>query len=217
MSANNTPPDAESLPKRQTGLAWNDFQYGGPLDQLLGTSTSDQATQTPAQKIANRLREERLRFVKKVPNSLNSTLCCPRDRRAVLTVYQDGLDLIDEENYETVYFDASLKIKVILGLRDPGMFQVVFNKKMLLPPLDPEYSEPRIEYSDDPFGRRAYSRLQAWRKEGWPNKWPEKAIADQKAIAKGGKRGKKRKCSAITSAGWEDLDWEDEASKNWGT
>ncbi|KAJ4368435.1 hypothetical protein N0V83_006792 [Neocucurbitaria cava] len=155
------PPVRRPIKELRT-LALNDFQYNGPLEEPA------QAPQTEAQKAAQHLRSARDRFALKIPITGN-TLCYTVDRAAVLTLYTQALTLITSSNPTQLSSEVTLKVTTILGLRSAHPLDVVFTSAgMLLPPLEPQYAEPRIEYADDEYGYRAAWRLKAWRKEGWP-------------------------------------------------
>lgn len=53
----------------------------------------------------------------------------------------------------------------------------------VLAPLEPQYANPRIE--DDAHGYRMQWRLDAWRREGWPGRYPREAVQRER---RGGER-----------------------------
>lgn len=148
-----------------------------------------------------KLRKERLRFTKTIPNDLSSKICCPRDRGAVLDIYTEVLSKINAENHKQLYVEANTKIKVILGILKVGPRDEVFTR-MLLEPIEPLYARPRIEFRKDKYGHRAATRIQEWRKDGWPDRFPAKAIREEKA-----RRGKFRS--------WSDEDWSLKDVQGW--
>jgi hypothetical protein len=139
----------------------------------------------------------------RTPADLKSKLCSPRDRAAVLDVYQHGLKIINDRNHVNVKYEVDLQVNIILGLRDPKEFELSFTNKMLLPPLDPLYAHPRIEFRDDPHERHADWRLREWKKGGWPDKLPEGAITREKELSEGNKNWKRDL--------WLMVDWVDKA------
>lgn len=88
-----------------------------------------------------------------------------------------------------------MKIKTVLGISRAGPKNVVFTRT-LLAPIEPLYAMPRIEFRMDKFGHRAATRLQEWREDGWPNRYPKNAVTKERA-----RKGKLK--------GWEDENWED--------
>ncbi|KAI4622811.1 uncharacterized protein J4E87_005904 [Alternaria ethzedia] len=110
----------------------SDFQYQGPLED------------DPATTIARGLREKRLRFTKKIPNDHDSDICSPRDRRSALSVFDEAVEKICEDNRLEVTTEADYKIRVILGITKAQPSASVFQNKQQLSPIDPQYAEPPI-------------------------------------------------------------------------
>ncbi|KAI4939641.1 uncharacterized protein J4E92_000927 [Alternaria infectoria] len=77
----------------------SDFQYQGPLED------------DPVTTIARGLREKRLRFTKKIPNDHDSNICSPRDRRSALSVFDEAIEKICEDNRLEVTTEADYKIR----------------------------------------------------------------------------------------------------------
>ncbi|KAH7356121.1 hypothetical protein BKA66DRAFT_403240, partial [Pyrenochaeta sp. MPI-SDFR-AT-0127] len=158
------------------GLGLDDFQYQGPLQDYALSSHRDSTAVTDSEKTAYMLLEARDRFSKGIPIDGNH-LCYSVDRAAVLDVYCEALEKINRENHRLVLFETTLKVKTILGLRSAEPHDIAFAcGGMLLKPIEPQYAEPRIEFDDDQEGYRMAWRLKAWRKEGWPDKYPIEAV-----------------------------------------
>jgi hypothetical protein len=175
----------------------NDFLYSGPLD---ATNSTRSGVLGDAPQLSDRLLERRLRFTTQIPISLNSDICSPRDRRAVLAVYDEAMETIKSTNanYLEVEAEAEAKIKTILGIELADANDRVFLKN-LLSPIDPTYAEPRIEASDDGLSYHASWRLHEWRQDGWPGSYPGRAIEKEKTM----------KGDPHT---WRDRDWGDKSS-----
>ncbi|KAA8622796.1 hypothetical protein PtrV1_04102 [Pyrenophora tritici-repentis] len=138
-------------------------------------STAESTPPTTLAETADLLRKERTRFLNKVPVDLNSTLCYPPDRSAVILVYDTALSRISANNHLNIYVEAKSKINIIIGLNKVRCTDPAF-KQGILPPLEPMYAGPRIEYNKDPYGRHAQWRLNAWRKDRWPLFLPVEAM-----------------------------------------
>ncbi|EUC39621.1 hypothetical protein COCMIDRAFT_111030 [Bipolaris oryzae ATCC 44560] len=192
--AQSTPPSLP--PPRQTGLTWSDFQFGNDVGSLPTSPDIHRERNVSLEQTISKLRRERFRFTKSVPNDLNSKICCPRDRGAVLDIYAEALSKITPENHRQIYAEAKLKIKTVLGISKAGPRNEVF-KRTLLAPIEPLYAMPRIEFRMDKFGHRAATRLQEWREDGWPDQYPENAVKKERA-----RKGKLK--------GWVDENWQDE-------
>ncbi|USP76143.1 hypothetical protein yc1106_03417 [Curvularia clavata] len=190
----HTPPSTP--PPRKCGLKWADFQHQGDLN-ITNTATQRQKLQTPLDRTVARLREERFRFMAKVPNDLNSKTCCPRDRSAVLQIYTEALDpeKINCKNHEEIYAEAHAKIRIILSIASAGPRNDVFYKG-LLSPIEPLYARPRIEFRKDKYSHRAATRIQEWRNDGWPYRYPKNAIEAEKV-----RKGQLKR--------WYEEDWTD--------
>ncbi|CAA9961946.1 hypothetical protein PTMSG1_05323 [Pyrenophora teres f. maculata] len=196
--SHGTPPG--SPPKRRKNLSWSDFQDYGPIDEP--ASITESTPPTTLDDTRDLLHKERTRFQNKVPIDLNSKLCCPPDRSAVLAIYETTLSRVSANNYSDIYVEAKSKINIILGLNIAKYTDPAFTKG-LLPPLEPMYAYPRIEYNKDPYGRHAHWRLNAWRKDRWPLLLPVRAMKRERAM-------KNRKLE-VGEARWklEEEDWED--------
>lgn len=192
---NLTPPTTP--PPRKTGLTWADFQYEHDTEDLSGPQSTSTTTkpQTPLDLTISKLRQDRQRFTKTIPNSHHNTLCSPRDRSAVLDIYAEALSKINARNHTALYAEACLKIKTVLGIHKAGTRDAVFTQK-LLNPIEPLYAMPRIETKNDKYGHRAAVRIQEWRRDGWPKRYPRNAIKEEKA-----RRGR--------FVRWWEEEWED--------
>ncbi|XP_014562536.1 hypothetical protein COCVIDRAFT_21505 [Bipolaris victoriae FI3] len=195
--AQSTPPPLP--PPRQTGLTWSDFQFGNDVNSLPTSPGIDGKRQGSLQQTLSKLHRERFRFTKSVPSDLNSKICCPRDRGAVLDIYTEALSKITPVNHQQIYAEAKAKIKTVLGLSRAGPRNAVFTRT-LLAPIEPLYAMPRIEFRNDKFGHRAATRLQEWREDGWPNQYPKNAVLKERA-----REGKWE--------GWVNQNWEDEVAE----
>ncbi|RAR08232.1 hypothetical protein DDE83_006073 [Stemphylium lycopersici] len=188
-------------PVRTTGLFWPDFQHEGKTEELPNISKAADTSMSSLQQTIARLREERLRFTKRIPADLNNKVCCPRDRGAVLDVYTEAQGKISPQNHEQIYEEANIKIRTILGINKVWPNDPVFTK-MFLRPIEPLYAKPRIEFRNDKYGHRAAMRIQEWRKDGWPGRFPENAVKEERD-----RKGKFQR--------WYDEDWTDETSEAW--
>ena len=199
--SHGTPPG--SPPKRRRNLSWGDFQDDDPIEEL--ASTSEDTLVTPLTVTKNLLREELIRFQREIPLDIKSNICCPPDRSAVIIIYNKALSRIAPDNHSDIYAEAKSKINIILGLSKAKYTDPAFTER-LLPPLEPMYADPRIEYSSDPYGRHAHWRLNAWRKERWPLFLPVRAIKDEKA--------RKNRRLEVGERRWkvDDDDWDDPGS-----
>lgn len=196
-------------------LSLADFQHESPLDDTATYSHRDPNSLSESGQTARQLREARDRFAKKIPVEGNK-LCYSADRSAVLDVYRQALASIDAQNHTLILSEATLKVKVILGIRKAAPHDVVFTTGgVLLKPLEPQYAEPRIQSRDDTNGYRATWRLIAWRKEGWPTDYPKAAVDRELQILKvfpNRGEGEAESWRRITK--WNDEDWGDEVNAN---
>ncbi|KAG9194798.1 hypothetical protein G6011_04833 [Alternaria panax] len=195
----NTPP--ADAPTRRTGLSMTDFLYSGPLDTPASALSNIDDGAAP---LSTRLCESRLRFTKKIPIDLKSDICCPRDRRAALAVYDEAIDTIKSangyhfEDHVDVETEAKAKIEIILGIERADPYDHVFQRNRLLP-IDPMYAEPRIEASNDTLSYHASWRLHEWRQDGWPESFPGRAIEKEKTMKGDPKQTPEEELEAILS------------------
>lgn len=161
---------------------------GKSLQDFYGDDTSGPATffshrdssLAPGKLARQQLEVLRNRFASTVSISNDHPKCCAVDRAAVLAVYAEALDKLNAENYEQISTEVRRKTRVILGLTSADPEDSVFvgstTGGSLLSPLEPQYSEPRIEFKDDEYQRLVHRRISAWRKDGWPKAYPRNAI-----------------------------------------
>lgn len=157
--------------------------------------------QTP-QDVRSDILNARNSFAATIPVKGNE-ICYGPDRAAVLRVYQQALEKLTATNHKQVRAEVSVKIKTILCLRDAEPEDIVFTSKgMVLSPLEPQYAEPRIDFMNDQLGYTATKRLNKWRREGWPDKFPKQAIAIDRQLCE----------DEIEEEqwDWENEDWDDE-------
>ncbi|EDU45642.1 hypothetical protein L13192_03545 [Pyrenophora tritici-repentis] len=199
--SHGTPPG--NLPNRRKNLSWSDFQHCDSMDEP--ASTAESTPPTTLAETADLLRKERTRFLNKVPVDLNSTLCYPPDRSAVILVYDTALSRISANNHLNIYVEAKSKINIIIGLNKVRCTDPAF-KQGILPPLEPMYAGPRIEYNKDPYGRHAQWRLNAWRKDRWPLFLPVEAMKRERVM--------KNRTLEVGEERWklDEEDWEDSMS-----
>jgi hypothetical protein len=154
------------------------FLYDGPLDSTLDFVHDH--TVTPAEKTALELRQTSTRFAIKIRIEGDDT-CCTVDRAAVLAVYQDALKALEvpqnEQHHRRILSEATRKIQIVLGIISaPPVDSAFLTSGQVLKPLEPQYAEPRISSEEDEYGYRAQWRLRAWRKDGWPDRYPAEAV-----------------------------------------
>jgi hypothetical protein len=133
----------------------------------------------PAEATANCLRETRQRFAKKLPEDEDERKYAALDRQNVLAVYTQALDKLHSipDKHIQIAAECTRKVRVILGIISADPADPVFTTNgQLLAPLEPQYANPRLEARDDPECYRAQWRLNRWRKEGWPHRYPTEAI-----------------------------------------
>jgi hypothetical protein len=174
-----TPPNPP--PERKTGLSMSDFHYQGPLEDISTSAATSGMRRSDTEQARVDLHEKRLRFTKQTPTDHESKICSPRDRRAALGVYDEAIEKIRNTNYLEIVPEADYKIRVILGITKAHASATVFQKKeQHLSPIEPQYAEPRIEWNEDAFSYHATWRLQEWRDDGWPDRFPDKAIQKER-------------------------------------
>jgi hypothetical protein len=106
--------------------------------------------------------------------------CAPLDRRAVLDIYAQALEKLGtlQAKHEQIAAECTRKVGVVLGMINPKPCDPVFTTSgQLLKPLQPQYAHPRIWTKEDDYGYRAQWRLETWRREGWPEKYPDQAVS----------------------------------------
>lgn len=153
-------------------------------------------TATPAEDAAVRLRNLQKRFIKATTNLTTKPMTRQSwdeddnrtsedagldrlDRRAVIDIYDQALDALSKSpwKHNQTGAECTYKTRVVLGITKADPEDSVFETSgQLLKPIDPQYAEPRIERTGDENGYRAQWRLDAWRREGWPEVYPANAI-----------------------------------------
>jgi hypothetical protein len=137
---------------------------------------------TPAEATVIKLRDARRRFAKGTPAD-EDAICAPTDRQLVLNVYNEALCTLSDvpEKHLQIEAECNRKIRVILGIVSADPDDPVFTPNgQLLKPLEPQYANPRLSHSGDPYGRLAHWRLSAWREDGWPARYPAEAVGAEK-------------------------------------
>ncbi|KAF1919881.1 hypothetical protein BDU57DRAFT_570017 [Ampelomyces quisqualis] len=205
-------PDAFSARK---GNPTPPFDYflspkSSPVDNLIHKYEA-----TSSEKTAFTIRETRLRFARGTPDH-GGDHCTALDRRTVLDIYAQALGQLSSapEKHIQIAAECTRKVRVVLSLITADPDDIVFlTAGQLLSPLEPQYANPRIERGDDQYGYRAQWRLHAWRREGWPGKYPGKAIEREMKTKGEGLVGKGKVSDAalkqkfLTRNGmWEDGD-----------
>ncbi|KAH9874789.1 hypothetical protein IAQ61_003979 [Plenodomus lingam] len=180
---------------------------------------------------AQRLRSERDSFARRFEANNKNRICCAVDRAAVLTVYNEALEMVAEwevqqtktqaafapsssflgrneaERYRALIHEVKTKSKVILGIVDAGPDHSVFSNSLLLNPLEPQYATPRIDMHDDSKQYYATRRLNAWRTEGWPHKYPVAAITLESNNNRRASAGHERYNTGNSANNWTVEDW----------
>ncbi|KAJ4312342.1 hypothetical protein N0V94_007496 [Neodidymelliopsis sp. IMI 364377] len=173
------------FPKEQ-GLTWEDFH---PVpkegDQCRPLHQVDEESQPLWKHTANELHDLRTRFAKHVFRR-NNPRCSTVDRSAVLAVYNEALSILEHASdikADGIYDEVREKVEIILDLVQAEPYASAFNTgASYLTPLEPQYAHPRLDFydrgeGDDSMYLLAYTRLNEWRKEGWPDVYPEQAVA----------------------------------------
>ncbi|KAF1846448.1 uncharacterized protein K460DRAFT_406651 [Cucurbitaria berberidis CBS 394.84] len=138
--------------ERIRNLKLSEFYCERPTDEVAGDSHQGQTDSAESEKTAWQLRKSRDRFAMKIPIGGND-ICFLVDRAAVLDIYAQAIATVGPKNHKQINFEATLKIKTILGIRQAEPHDVVFaSGGMFLTPLEPQYAEPRIEFGDDEGG-----------------------------------------------------------------
>jgi hypothetical protein len=137
---------------------------------------------TPAEKTTLKLRDTKRRFAKGVPLG-GDDKCHGLDRQIVLSIYNEALNTLIElpEKHTQIAAECTRKVRVVLGLIFAEPDDTVFTASgQLLKPLEPSYADPRLKADVDTYGHLAQWRLNSWRKEGWPGKYPTVAVQNEK-------------------------------------
>lgn len=156
------------------------FLYQEPLPDF-EQSSQDEALDEPCTATVSNLRDLRDRFVKKIALSEKNDPCNMWDRAATLAVISEAISIAHKvKNPAQLYSEVIMKMGIILGVGKAQPTDFVFTNKMLLKPLEPQYAIPRIDAAKDGYGYRADWRLQAWRRNGWPDAYPDKAVREER-------------------------------------
>jgi hypothetical protein len=132
----------------------------------------------PAEETATRLRETQRRFSQGVPLGGDEN-CAGIDRQLVLGIYNEALSILSKlpDKHTQIAAECARKTRVILGIISADPDDTVFTLAgQLLKPLEPQYANPRLDTVVDEFGALAQWRLNAWRKDGWPEQYPAGAV-----------------------------------------
>jgi hypothetical protein len=161
---------------------------------------------TPAEQTAFDLRETRDRYAKKQkavtekqPSAKTTQAIITR--AAVLDVFKQALEAVATypQKHAQIAAEATRKVAIILDIITADPDDPVFLLAgQLLSPLEPHYANPRIsevevrakprhqksrkdsETQEDHYAHRAQYRLESWKAEGWPEKYPRKAVEKEK-------------------------------------
>jgi hypothetical protein len=128
------------------------------------------------------LRDTRRRFARGTLTDKDGKRA-PTDRQLVLDLYTEALSILSTLPGKHIQVEAELnrKVRVILDIVSADPDDTVFTTNgQLLKPLEPQYANPRLSHSQDPYGRLAQWRLSAWREDGWPAKYPADAVSEEK-------------------------------------
>lgn len=190
---------------QKSGL--EEFLYDGPLDTALGFAVDH--TITRAERTALELRRTSLRFAIKIDIE-NEKTCCTVDRAAVIAVYQDALQTLDlpqnKQYHLRILSEATHRARIILGIISAHPLDAAFfTADQLLAPLEPQYAEPRISSGNDQRGYRAQWQFLQWRNNGWPDRYPARAV---KTELEGDFRlaGKTKGLALKLRKRWQDMD-----------
>jgi hypothetical protein len=136
----------------------------------------------PAEATVMRLHDARRRFAKGTHVDKESK-CAPTDRQLVLDIYNRALSALPRlpKDHTQIEAECNRKVRVVLGIVSADPDDPVFTTNgQLLKPLEPQYANPRLSHSEDPYGRLAHWRLSAWREDGWPARYPAQALRAEK-------------------------------------
>jgi hypothetical protein len=109
--------------------------------------------------------------------------CAGLDRQTVLNIYTEALSLLSSspQKHTQIAAECTRKVRVVLGIVSADPDDTVFTRTgQLLKPLEPQYANPRLEAGEDEYGNLAQWRLNAWRNDGWPEKYPAYAVKKEK-------------------------------------
>jgi hypothetical protein len=153
-------------------------------DDLMSTGTNQrfgfthQHENTPAKRTLLELQRKKEQFAARSSNGEDNS-CNAVDCSAVLHVYNKAIEVLENapHKHQQIASECNLKVRIVLALLDADPDHPAFlSAGQLLPPLEPQYANPRIDAGDDDCSYRAQWRLNCWRKEGWPEVYPAKAI-----------------------------------------
>ncbi|KAL5116497.1 hypothetical protein ACEQ8H_005618 [Pleosporales sp. CAS-2024a] len=133
---------------------------------------------TSAKQTAIKLRNYQQRFARSVPRGGDDE-CAALDRQAVLAIYTDALSRLSAtpQKHMQILAECKRKVRVVLGILSADPHDTVFmTAGQMLTPLEPQYANPRLAAHVDTRGYLAHARLTAWRKDGWPDKYPAGAV-----------------------------------------
>lgn len=173
---------------KEIGLTWADFhpETGRIKPPEVGLPQPNNASLPQWRRVADEIENLRARFIRSIPRGFDHR-CSNLDRSAVIAVYNEALIALEHaSNIDAIkiHLEAKTKISTILDLRKAAPNDAVFYKRgAFLKPLDPHYAQPRLDYYDrgtgagnDSYYWTGVKRLKEWRKAGWPNVYPEKAV-----------------------------------------
>jgi len=191
----------DSTERNQNSRFEDFFQQESP--SKISSAASGRRPMSASSSMAHQLRDKRDRFARQIEISNWNKLCCAVDRATVISIYNEALQIIAQwdthrstvqinyahdagsleqhniERYNQLEQEVDSKVKIALGVTSARPDHAVFSNRMLLQPLEPRYATPRIEYHNDPNQYHSEWRLEAWRKDGWPEKYPAKAIKSE--------------------------------------
>lgn len=170
---------------KDDSLTWESFH-----PPLADTKPPPQAVQAQGaascwQHIAAKIQDLHARFAAH-NEPFGNPHCSGPDRRAVLSLYCEALAKLEHTTPVIalrIHVEVMRKAHTILGLRPAEPDDDVFyTKDAVLSPLEPQYAEPRLDFYDsfgegnDRYYWAGYTRLQEWRKGGWPKDVPWGAV-----------------------------------------
>jgi hypothetical protein len=175
MPALETPPTTPPQPEEEHTPHFSSFiAAANPPHRFIHNHKSN-----PAEATSLKIREMRRLFAQGTPEPGKEDWE-PLDRRAVLDIYAQAIEKLGtlQAKHEQIAAECARKVGVVLGMINPKPCDPVFTTSgQLLKPLQPQYAHPRIWTKEDEYGYRAQWRLEAWRREGWPEKYPGQAVS----------------------------------------
>ncbi|KAF2829072.1 hypothetical protein CC86DRAFT_403722 [Ophiobolus disseminans] len=144
---------------------------------------------TPAGKTTVELQKTRDRYAKETERESGDGTQNTITRAAVLEIYEQALKSIGKspDLHKRIDTEATRQVEVVLRNISAEPNDPVFRTaSQILKPLEPQYAQPLIpefqtsKKPQDTNAHRAQHRLESWRDDGWPEKYPERAVEREK-------------------------------------